>query len=450
MDNYDEKMNYSFEPIPEQQPEETPLQTAQKEIKRGHHSGLKLAALLVALAVVAGVGGAALTKAIDAIAQKNLAEQQAASAMAEQTVEEANQAEPGDMGAYRLESVPLPDTLPSNSGDKTLTPKDVYKMNVGAVCGIATQVTTNVWGQTATASCTGSGFVLTQDGYVVTNNHVVSSADAGSIVVKLYSGEEYPAVVIGADSMSEVALLKIDAAGLQTVTIGDSDQLEVGETVAAIGNPLGELTFTMTAGYVSALDREINTNGKPINMLQTDAAINSGNSGGPLFDMNGNVIGITTAKYSGSSSSGASIEGVGFAVPINDAMRVVYDLQQYGRVRGRAYLGVTVQNMDASVAETYGLPVGAQIVTVVEGSCADTAGLQQGDIVLSLQGRTINSYTALASALSKQRAGDTVTLTVYRAGAEVEVTLTLDERPEEAEVQAVEDAANQPAQQQNG
>ena len=285
---------------------------------------------------------------------------------------------------------------------------------------------------------------------MVTNNHVVSSADAGSIVVKLYSGEEYPAVVIGADSMSEVALLKIDAAGLQTVTIGDSDQLEVGETVAAIGNPLGELTFTMTAGYVSALDREINTNGKPINMLQTDAAINSGNSGGPLFDMNGNVIGITTAKYSGSSSSGASIEGVGFAVPINDAMRVVYDLQQYGRVRGRAYLGVTVQNMDASVAETYGLPVGAQIVTVVEGSCADTAGLQQGDIVLSLQGRTINSYTALASALSKQRAGDTVTLTVYRAGAEVEVTLTLDERPEETEVQAVEDAANQPAQQQNG
>ena len=185
-------------------------------------------------------------------------------------------------------------------------------------------------------------------------------------------------------------------------------------------------------------------------MLQTDAAINSGNSGGPLFDMNGNVIGITTAKYSGSSSSGASIEGVGFAVPINDAMRVVYDLQQYGRVRGRAYLGVTVQNMDASVAATYGLPVGAQIVTVVEGSCADAAGLQQGDIILSLQGRAVNSYTALASALSKQRAGDTVTLTVYRAGAEVEVTLTLDERPEETEVQAVEDAANQPAQQQNG
>lgn len=185
-------------------------------------------------------------------------------------------------------------------------------MNVNATVGIATQITTNVWGQVASASASGSGFILTSDGYVVTNNHVVEGAT--SVTVKLYNGDEYDAEVIGTDEMNDVALLKIDATGLQAVTIGDSDQIEVGEEVIAIGNPLGELTFTMTAGVVSALDREINTDGKPINMLQTDVAINSGNSGGALFDMNGNVVGITSAKYSGSTSSGASIEGISFAI----------------------------------------------------------------------------------------------------------------------------------------
>ena len=182
-------------------------------------------------------------------------------------------------------------------------------MNVGAVCGIATQVTTNVWGQTTTSACTGSGFVLTEDGYIVTNNHVVADASEGSIVVQLYSGEEYPAAIVGTDSMNDVALLKIEAECLQTVTIGDSDQIEVGETVEAIGNPLGELTFTMTAGYISALDREITPDRTPINMLQTDVAINAGNSGGPLFDMDGNVIGMTTAKVSGTTESGVSSRG---------------------------------------------------------------------------------------------------------------------------------------------
>ena len=316
-------------------------------------------------------------------------------------------------------------------------------MNVGAVCGIATQVTTNVWGQTATASCAGSGFVLTQDGYIVTNNHVVSDADEGTIVVRLYSGEEYTADVVGTDSMNDVALLKIETEGLQTVTIGDSNEIEVGEIVEAIGNPLGELTFTMTAGYISALDREINADGTPINMLQTDAAINSGNSGGPLFDMNGNVIGITTAKVSGETESGVTIEGIGFAIPINDVLRVVYDLQQYGRVRGRAYLGVTLQDLDSTVAATYNLPAGPQIVTVTEGSCAETAGLQPSDIILEFEGREIGSYTDLVSALSKQQAGDTVTMRIYRAGAELEITLTLDERPDETEIAAAEQQANQ-------
>ena len=445
MDHYEEKMNYSFEPL-EQEPapqQEPPLEQAKKEIRSGKHTGLKLAALLAAVAIVAALGGSALTAAIHALGQQNLAQQEAVDAMAQQPDAEqpAEAAEPS--APYQLARKPLPAELPSNDGGKTLTPKQVYKMNVGAVCGIATQVTTNVWGQTATASCAGSGFVLTQDGYIVTNNHVVSDADEGTIVVRLYSGEEYTADVVGTDSMNDVALLKIETEGLQTVTIGDSDEIEVGEIVEAIGNPLGELTFTMTAGYISALDREINADGTPINMLQTDAAINSGNSGGPLFDMNGNVIGITTAKVSGETESGVTIEGIGFAIPINDVLRVVYDLQQYGRVRGRAYLGVTLQDLDSTVAATYNLPAGPQIVTVTEGSCAETAGLQPSDIILEFEGREIGSYTDLVSALSKKQAGDTVTMRIYRAGAELELTLTLDERPDETEIASAEQQANQ-------
>ena len=445
MEHYEDKMNYSFEPM-EQDPEpqqEPPLEQAKKEIRRGKHTGLKLAALLAAVAIVAALGGSALTAAIHALGQQNMAQQEAVDAMAQQPEAEqlTEAAEPE--APYQLARKPLPAELPSNDGDKTLTPKQVYKMNVGAVCGIATQVTTNIWGQTATASCAGSGFVLTQDGYIVTNNHVVSGADEGTIMVRLYSGEEYQADIIGTDSMNDVALLKIETEGLQAVTIGDSDAIEVGETVEAIGNPLGELTFTMTAGYISALDREINTDGTPINMLQTDAAINSGNSGGPLFDMNGNVIGITTAKVSGETESGVTIEGIGFAIPINDVMRIVYDLQQYGRVRGRAYLGVTLQDLDSTVAATYHLPAGPQVVTVTEGSCAANAGMQPGDIILEFEGREIGSYTDVVSALSKKKAGDTVTLRIYRAGAELDVTLTLDERPDETEIAATEEQANQ-------
>ena len=378
MDHYDEKMNYSFEPVAPETPQ-PPLEQAKEEIRRsGKHTGLKIAALLAAVAIVAGVGGSALTKAIDAIGQKNLAEQESSAsvgAMAEQSVEQEQPAaqKPQADASYRLERTPLPETLKSNEGDKALTPAQVYKMNIGAVCGISTQVTASLWGVETTGVCTGSGFVLTADGYIVTNNHVVADADEGTVVVQFYSGEEYPAVIIGTDSMNDVALLKIEAEGLQTVTVGDSDEVEVGETVEAIGNPLGDLTFTMTAGYISALDREIDADGTPINMLQTDAAINSGNSGGPLFDMNGNIIGVTTAKVSGTTDSGVSIEGLGFAIPINDVLRVVYDLQQYGRVRGRAYLGVTLQNLDAEGSGAGRSPSVSQIVRIftVDGLCSD-------------------------------------------------------------------------------
>ena len=462
MEHENERMNYSFEPM------DTPNGSAgsrpdpsydpgyNQDQNHNHNKkntgiGGRMIALLVAVALVASIGGSVLTNVISNISRKNEETNKASETMSSQDVESSTDeqdAQSEEADGYTLEKSQLPTSLSSNDTGKSLTPKEVYAMNVNACVGIATQITTNVWGQVASASASGSGFILTSDGYVVTNNHVVDGAT--SVTVKLYNGDEYDATIVGTDEMNDVALLKIDATGLQAVTVGDSDQIEVGEEVIAIGNPLGELTFTMTAGVVSALDREINTDGKPINMLQTDVAINSGNSGGPLFDMDGNVIGITSAKYSGETSSGASIEGISFAIPINDALRIVYDLQQYGHVTGRAYLGVTVRDLDSSTGATYGLPTGPMIQSVEAGGCAEKAGLQQGDIIIGFNDAEISSYTDLVAALNKCKAGDTVTIKVYRAGAEIDAQITLDERPTDEEITEWQNAAQDQQQQQDG
>lgn len=442
----DEERNFTIEPEdeppaqseytqPDYIPEWTqPTQPEEpEEPKKKRRTWLKITALLLALAIVASLGRTLLRSAINGLAARN------ASGNPAQPAADASGASSAPESAgepYQRELTPLPETLPTYDSGKTLTAQEVYGINVDAVCGIATEVTTNVFGQTASTAVVGSGFVLTKDGYVVTNNHVVEGTD--NVSVKLHDGSTYPAEIIGGDSLSDVALLKIEAEGLSHVAVGDSDAIAVGEGCIAIGNPLGELTFTMTGGYVSALPREINISGKPISMFQTDAAINAGNSGGPLFDMAGNVIGITSAKISGITGSGASIEGVGFAIPINEALRVVYDLQEYGYVRGRAFLGVTVKELDAATADTYGLPVGPIVQSVVADSCADKAGIAVKDIILRFNGRMVQTYTQLMSALNKCSAGDEVTLHIYRAGAELDVTLTLDERPEEQTVRKVE------------
>ena len=442
----DEERNFTIEPEdeppaqseytqPDYIPEWTqPTQPEEpEEPKKKRRTWLKITALLLALAIVASLGRTLLRSAINGLAARN------ASGNPAQPAADASGASSAPESAgepYQRELTPLPETLPTYDSGKTLTAQEVYGINVDAVCGIATEVTTNVFGQTASTAVVGSGFVLTEDGYVVTNNHVVEGTD--NVSVKLHDGSTYPAEIIGGDSLSDVALLKIEAEGLSHVAVGDSDAIAVGEGCIAIGNPLGELTFTMTGGYVSALPREINISGKPISMFQTDAAINAGNSGGPLFDMAGNVIGITSAKISGITGSGASIEGVGFAIPINEALRVVYDLQEYGYVRGRAFLGVTVKELDAATADTYGLPVGPIVQSVVADSCADKAGIAVKDIILAFNERNVKTYTQLMSALNKCSAGDVVTLRIYRAGAELDVTLTLDERPEEQTVRKVE------------
>ena len=325
---------------------------------------------------------------------------------------------------------------------KLMTPAEVYAANVNSTVGITTSVTTNFWGFQTTSAASGSGFILTGDGYVLTNYHVIESSS--SISVTLYDGKSYDAVLIGYDESSDIAVLKIDAEGLTPVVLGDSDNLNVGDSVVAIGNPLGELTFSLTSGAVSALNREITlSNSVTMNLIQTDCAINSGNSGGALFNLYGEVIGITNAKYSG-SGSGASIDNIGFAIPINHVRGIVESIIENGYV-AKPYIGVNVSDVSEETMG-YGLPAGAAVKAVSEDSPAEKAGLQVNDIITAVNGKEISGRTGLSEAVSAASVGDTLTLTVYRQGNTISVDVTVGEQIQSA--LANED--NRQSEQQSG
>ena len=316
--------------------------------------------------------------------------------------------------------------LPSAASGGLMTPSQVYGKNADSVVAItATLQTGGMYGSTAVSG--GSGFVLTADGYIVTNHHVIEGATG--VTITTHNGEEYPAEIIGSDSSNDVAVLKAENVELSPVTLGSSNALAIGDMVVAIGNPLSDLSSTQTVGYVSGKDRDVTAANKVINMIQTDAAINSGNSGGPLFNMKGEVVGITTAKYSGTSSSGASIEGIGFAIPIDDVSGIISDLMNHGYVTG-AYMGITVSDTDEASAEMFGLPLGAYVVSVENGSCASKAGLKAKDIIIDLGGYPITGMTSLTRTLRNFSAGDTTTITVSRAGVEIILDITFDEKPQ--------------------
>ena len=348
------------------------------------------------------------------------------------------------------------DTVANSNGGQPMTPEQLYAANLASCVGITVSTTSvNIFGQTTTSAASGSGFVLTQDGYIVTNYHVIEDAvddSSVSIEVSFADGTQYTATLVGGEQDNDVAVLKIDATGLQPVTLGDSEQLVVGETVYTIGNPLGELTYSLTDGLVSALDRLITTSSTnqttgqtettTLNVLQTNCDINPGNSGGPLFDSYGNVVGIVTAKYT-QTSSGVSAEGLGFALPINDVKEIINDLIEHGYVTGKPYLGIQVQDV-SSEAQRYGISAGAAVLYVADGSCAQEAGLQVNDIIIAIDDTAIDSSSALTAALSSNyKAGDTVTLTVIRNQEQVQLSVTLDEQNEQTE------AANQIQEQSN-
>lgn len=322
-------------------------------------------------------------------------------------------------------------------GKKELSAAEVYASNLGSVVGINGNVTTNIWGQTVSNAVSGSGFVISSDGYILTNYHVVNGVS--NITVFFADGSSYDAVLIGGEEDNDIAVLKIEAADLTPVVLGDSDSVTVGENVYAIGNPLGELTFTLTGGLVSAKDRSVtSSDGTVINMLQTDTAINSGNSGGPLFDRYGQAVGIVSAKLSGSNGSSASVEGLGFAIPVNDVKDMVSSIIQNGYVTGKPNLGIIIGNANPFASAQNGKTAGCQVLAVLEDSCAAQSGLQAGDAIIEWNGTEITSASGLTNAIRDNKAGETVTVSVMRDGQTISMQVKLDEENPERQAKMAE------------
>ena len=279
----------------------------------------------------------------------------------------------------------------------------------------------------------GSGVIITSDGYIVTCNHVIE--DATKITVVLSDDTSYEATVVGTDARNDLAVIKIEASGLTPAALGDSDMLTVGEDVVAIGNPLGELRGTSTGGMVSALGREVDVEGTTMTLIQHDAAVSPGSSGGGLFNSSGSLIGIVNAK-----ASSENAEGIGFAIPVNSVKQIISDLIEHGYVKGRAYLGVTLQNVTLRANSGYnGYYYGGTscvlVTSVVSGSAAETAGIQAGDLILAIDGTQISSADELASQINAYNAGDQATLTIQRtvqsSGQQLEITVTFGEQTPE-------------------
>ena len=368
-------------------------------------SGVKVTALLLACALVgggAGFGGAALARSVG-VGGGTVIHQ------SDRTVQEV--------------------TVKKVTGQTLMTPAEVYASTVGSVVSInCSAVSTNIFGQRVESASSGSGFVITQDGYIVTNHHVVASAS--SVKVTMYDGKEYSAAVVGSDSDYDVAVLKVETTGLQPVTLGNSADVNVGDTVLAIGNPLGELTFSMSQGIVSCCDRAINVSGTPFNMIQVDASINPGNSGGPLMNLYGEVVGIVSAKYS--SYSNTAVEGLGFAIPIGDVQAVITDIMENGQITSKPSMGITAGTMTRQMATQYQIDKdnGVFVYSVDKGGAGEKAGLRMGDVITKVDSMEITSMEDLTAAKKGHRAGDTVTVIYYRDGQNYSTELTFDAKTE--------------------
>lgn len=321
----------------------------------------------------------------------------------------------------------------TNPTSLTTTPtsiSDVVSMTADSVVEITQYSTsTSFFSQSYTSKGNGSGVIISNDGYILTNNHVISGAE--KITVRLKNGEEYEATVVGKDSKTDVAIIKIDAKNLKAATIADSSKTKVGDFVLAIGNPLGELGGTVTYGYISALEREIKIDNSTMNLMQFDAAVNPGNSGGGLFNIYGELIGIVSAK-----STGYDVEGLGFAIPINDISKVMSDILDLGYATDRAFLGVKLEDSAYSSNNQYGglwgmfyqqIQYGANVAEVVKGSPAEKAGIKEKDIIVSINGKVISTASEATAEVSSLSVGDEVEIGIIRDGRTQTVKATLEE-----------------------
>jgi serine protease Do len=404
----DPPRNASF--IPRIEAPVTPRQTAYTEPpweprrKKSGGIGKFIAAGLVCALLGGAAGGAATFSLLNSPA-------------------DTNQFPPATSNA--AEASQLPASKVSAPGGE-LSATQIYSLACEQVVSITTEITSsrNMFG---TASVSGSGFIIREDGYILTNYHVIETAYLSNLTpnVTLYSGEKYQADIIGVESGNDIAILKIDASGLNAATMGNSDEMQVGENIYAVGNPLGELIYTQTPGSICALNREIATEsgGGSINMFQIDAAVNSGNSGGPVYNSYGKVIGIVTAKY-----SSAGVEGLGFAIPINDAVKIADSIIENGYVTGKAYLGIqSPATVDDRAITYFNAIPGVTVNGVEQGSGADNAGIKAGDTITKLGDKTIKSVSDLQLALRGYSAGDSAVVTVYRNGSYLDLNVVFGE-----------------------
>ena len=342
---------------------------------------------------------------------------------------------------------PLTQTSPAASGTtaaatgEEMSARDIYyNLACKQVVGIQSDITTtNIFGMTASASVSGSGFVISEDAY----------SGGYEIKVMFYNGDSYTAEVKGFDRNNDIAVLKIEAEGLNAAELGTSDSLFVGDTVYAVGNPLGELNYSMTSGMVSATDRLITTEEGTMTMFQFDAAVNQGNSGGPVYNVYGQVVGVVTAK-----SREDGTEGLGFAIPIDDAVRIANDVisgeRSLDAETGDAYLGITPADVDSMAAQYYGFPEGAYVRTVTEGSAAEKADIKVGDIITQLDGYDIGSSDELRQELLFHSAGETVDIVVWRSGEYLTLSITFDAKPAENTDSGSQGAYQQPVEPSGG
>lgn len=314
-----------------------------------------------------------------------------------------------------------------------LSISDIAAMNQDSVVEISIKTTeSNMFLGNYTATGSGSGVIISNDGYILTNNHVISGAN--EIAIRLHDGTEHKATVVGSDARTDIGIIKVEATNLMPVTIGDSDSLIVGDTAVVIGNPLGELGGTVTNGIISALEREIVLEGSKMNLIQTNAAINPGNSGGGLFNSRGELVGIVVAK-----SSGLDIEGLGFAIPVNDVKNVINDILNLGYVSGRPFLGVALDDSkqtqipDNSIwGFLYGSSItttsyGAYVAEVIRDSAADKAGIKVDDQIISINDEMISTSAEVTSTIAEYAIGDTIKIGIVRDNKMLTVTATLEE-----------------------
>ncbi|MGN1225207.1 MAG: trypsin-like peptidase domain-containing protein [Ruminococcus sp.] len=419
-----------------------------KPPKKKGHFWMKAVAFVAAMAVVSA-GSIGIFNAVQNSKKLVPADSSSTSSEVAEDTKEEQQADSNQNSTVGLSDSTAQSWIELSAGTDAMSIRDIVKKVKPSVVGVQAtfQMSNNynysygfgMFGNGGNSSRAvtgvGTGIIMREDGYIVTNAHVIYDSEYGcgeATAVEIRMSDEettYDAKVVAYDIETDLAVLKVDQTGLVAAEFGDSDSCQVGDTVVAIGNPLGlELQNTVTCGIISALNRKVTINDKTMTLIQTDTAINNGNSGGPLINSSGQVIGINSAKMSSSvSSSGATIEGIGFAIPMTEAREIVDDLINYGYVTGRPQLGISCQDVSEAVSQAYNLPIGAYIISITEGGAADEAGLQVGDIITAINDNTIQTTEELNNYKNECNAGDTVTLTIVRNGQEQKVNVVLKE-----------------------